>query len=1109
MSNPHKPAEPSPPDDELLDLVEQVTELSKLDDHQAINLLLEQHPRHSHRLRQLLPTLAVLADMGDRDGQLDRMEKKEEFSAQSELGDFRIIRELGRGGMGIVFEAEQLSLGRRVALKVLPFATILDDRQLQRFKNEARAAAMLKHPNIVSVYSVGCERGVHFYAMELIDGPSLADVISALQHSEIGNRGSQSATVVSDSETAPLAALSTHYSRDNKSFYRNVAKLGMEASRALHYAHQKNVIHRDIKPSNLLLEPDGNINIADFGLARIQSDDGLTLTGDMIGTLRYMSPQQVEGHFVDERTDIYSLGITLYELIALHPAFPEHDRPKLLRAISEHNPTSLKKFDSHIPRDLLTIIGRCCEREPDARYRTAHALADDLMRFLEHRPIKARPASPLRQAARWMKRRPGVSALIAITASLLVFLAVAGPISVWRQNSLVLQLEQRLYDSSIVNASDAIRKGDMNTASDALSRLSRSRHFHRFRGFEYGYLLKQTRAAEDATQLRWSSQVFCVRQSPRMQSEVAFCTWAGDVTMLNRETRETRPFGKTDRHQIFVYSVAFFHRSPHLASAGLDRSVKIWNEESGNLERSLSFDKGVLAVAVSPDDRFLAVGFHGLSEQQSGVQVFRVSSPIQGRLAFEQVAEHQIPRAMVVSLSFSSDSQFLAASTGERRPRIWHTASWEEIEDVPAFENLVDRVCFSPTEPTLLAIGTSFFQDEFVTGDVRVLDLHAPDEAHVLLKLRHGIQSIGFSHDGAEIAAGTKDGQVWLVETTGEQPRSIRGHSNEIDCVEFLSDDEHLLTCSRDGTIRQWNRHEFGNNHGTLATIDAGHTTDLAFTRDGRTLLATYRDGKARLWDVNKAKVLYVYDCHVPWLWGGAISPDDQWIAVAGGDVLKTSGKLAVFRVDQPTEPIVLLDGQQAVCDVEFLDNNTVAAAVGAEIRLWNMSTFEEVRRLHGHSAMIWRLASSADRELLGSIAVEDDRNRPAARIWDVVSGECLTSIVNRGRGSLAISPDKQLVAIGGHGLVLYELPSGTEVILPGHSGEIYSVAFSPDGKRLVSAGQDGRAKVWNVDTKACLLTFQMSDTLFAARFSPDGRTLAIGHATPDFGAAISLKHCE
>ncbi|MCI0681169.1 MAG: serine/threonine protein kinase, partial [Gemmataceae bacterium] len=277
------------------------------------------------------------------------------------LGDFQIIREIGRGGMGIVYEAVQLSLGRQVALKVLPFASTLDQRRLQRFKNEAQAAAQLHHTNIVPVHAVGCERGVHFYAMQMIDGHSLATVIEQMrgqaagdrdqaagdrrQESGIRGQGSRSqgsgvrsqwsggrgheaakgempAWPIPEETSSPLSmALSTQRTSKPRDFYRSAAGLMVQAAEALEHAHQFGIVHRDIKPANLLIDARGQLWITDFGLAQVQADASLTQTGDLVGTLRYMSPEQASGQSLqlDQRTDIYSLGATLYELVTLRP----------------------------------------------------------------------------------------------------------------------------------------------------------------------------------------------------------------------------------------------------------------------------------------------------------------------------------------------------------------------------------------------------------------------------------------------------------------------------------------------------------------------------------------------------------------------------------------------------------------------------------------------------------------------------------------------------------------------------------------------------------------------------------------------------------------------
>jgi serine/threonine-protein kinase len=332
------------------------------------------HPQHAEALRRLVPALHLLADLG-RSAPVGSASgasaPAHNDGLTGTLGDFRLLREVGRGGMGVVYEAEQISLGRRVALKVLPFAAALDAKQLQRFRNEAQAAAHLIHQNIVPVYYVGCERGVHFYAMQFIDGHTLAAVIQELrgvrgvedgawsgergatQDGRVANQvsGSASNAIAEPQSTAsyggpqpaaplsstpPAAALSTERSNRSPAFFRTVANLGMQAAEALEHAHQLDVIHRDIKPGNLLVDMNGHLWITDFGLARLGGDAGLTMTGDLLGTIRYMSPEQALAKrvTVDARTDIYSLGVTLYELLALEPAHNGKNREEVLRQIA-------------------------------------------------------------------------------------------------------------------------------------------------------------------------------------------------------------------------------------------------------------------------------------------------------------------------------------------------------------------------------------------------------------------------------------------------------------------------------------------------------------------------------------------------------------------------------------------------------------------------------------------------------------------------------------------------------------------------------------------------------------------------------------------------------
>ena len=385
------------------------------------------------------------------------------------LGDYRILREVGRGGMGVVYEAEQESLGRRVALKVLPDAALADAQQVLRFEREARAAARLHHTNIVPVFGVGRDDGHHYYVMQFIPGMGLDAVLEELRRLRRGagvparraaaadRRGGQRGgggrgdphravlagrrgrrdtglgTTLAASSSAPLvrpatlaprpadssvvslpgaSADSLARSDPDRTFFRSVARIGLQVAEALEYANRQGILHRDVKPSNLLLDPKGNVWVADFGLAKAADAEDLTHTGDIVGTVRYMAPERFAGK-CDARSRRLRLGLTLYELLALRPAFEASDRHELMRRVMSEEPERLRGLVPHLPRDLETIVAKAIAREPAERYPTAAALAEDLQRFLEDRPIKARRVTAAEQAWRWARRNPAVASLAA------------------------------------------------------------------------------------------------------------------------------------------------------------------------------------------------------------------------------------------------------------------------------------------------------------------------------------------------------------------------------------------------------------------------------------------------------------------------------------------------------------------------------------------------------------------------------------------------------------------------------------------------------------------------------------------------------------------------
>jgi eukaryotic-like serine/threonine-protein kinase len=425
---------------------------------------------------------AVAADLVD-----SFSEGSEAVPPIAQLGDYRIVREVGRGGMGVVYEACQVSLGRRVALKVLPIAAAIDPRQRQRFQIEAHAAAQLHHPHIVPIFGVGYDHGTHYYAMQFVEGRSLAAWLRELRAGANGipldaeslagpavittekapdstASGASSSTAFgcepqsieaalvgtaavtdsgerdgagmtpfparSDQSLAPASAGPPHQDR---AYCRTVAQIGADAADALEHAHSLGILHRDIKPGNLLIDPEGSVWVTDFGLARFPGDPGLTRTGDLIGTLRYMSPEQALARHgvVDQRSDVYALGATLYELLTLRPAHDGRDHQEVLRQISLDEPTPPRRLNPAIPRDLETIVMKAMAKDATSRYATAGDLAADFQRFLADCPILARRPGLVERTMRWAHRRRE----IVMTAAAILLVSLAGTTAlVWTQS---------------------------------------------------------------------------------------------------------------------------------------------------------------------------------------------------------------------------------------------------------------------------------------------------------------------------------------------------------------------------------------------------------------------------------------------------------------------------------------------------------------------------------------------------------------------------------------------------------------------------------------------------------------------------------------------------
>ncbi len=1009
----------------------------------------------------------------------------------SHVGSFKLLGILGEGGYGIVYlAAQETPIRRRVALKVIKPG--MDSRQvIARFEAEKQALALLDHPNIAHVYDAGTTpEGRPYFAMEFVEGTPI-----------------------------------TGYCDREKLTIKERLQLFLQICHAIQHAHQKGIIHRDLKPSNLLVTAQNGlpvVKVIDFGIAKalgepLTEQTFYTEQGQFIGTPDYMSPEQAEmgTKGVDTRSDVYSLGVVLYELLtgvlpfdpkSLRAGGVEHIRAVIreqeprtpstrltdqgdeLTKIAERRRTDPQTLTKALGRELEWIPLKAMRKEASRRYQSVSELAEDIENYMHGSPLLAGPESAVYRARKFVQRHAGavgavIALLLVLTAGLLISTAMYSRAEKAREketrertraeqaegraNERAEAYRRAAYRSRIALAEAKYAAGYAGSVREILKECPPD-----LRGWEWYYLWHISDQAS-VSLAGHTGYVLAVAISPdgtRIASASADRTakiWNADT---GKEVMTLRG------HNYWVQSVAFSRDGEHIITGGTDSTVILWNAHTGEPQVKV-------AEANAVDVRSVAVNHNG------GCIAWGALVPEIKVWDIAGEAEPAVFRghgSNVCSLAFSQDGTRLLSGSLDTTVKVWNVQTGSCVATCRGHTGEVTCAVFSPDERRIASSSRD--------GTIRIWDANTANELKVLHGRSDDILSVSVSPDGKYIASGNADCTISLWDVAGgAEVRVLRGHDHEVSCVRFLPGGKRLVSASGDGLIKVWDA-----DVERKASILRGHkgwVSSLVFSPDGKSLVSACSDQTVKIWDMKTQAEVGVPGEHSLAGFSASFSPDGRCLLSSDW-----SGMIHLYDVATWREIRTFRGHEGRVFRTAFSPDATKIVSAGEDktARVWNATTGEEMTTCRGHESLVYSACFTPDGD-----HILTSSNDGTLRIWDAATGGHLRTLQGRGKPlwCLALSPDGRWVAAGDGewydtgDILLWDVATGEQLAdFPSRLGPVWSIAFSLDGRRLFSGHESRSVRVWDIETREELLTIRIPEgRTTSIAFQPDGKTLAVG----------------